>query len=333
MKKLIRSTLPVAVIFILVFWGNALAATFPGVVSQAMSTLDVEKGDKKVLMMTNIPYITVNGKPALSFLEQAQDITGCMVGKGNLFFFQRPQQHPLRLMLFKKSDGRAVIISRLQQDWFSETLNLSAETVLSPSFWKTVKEDYKAGADMFTLAVMANVWAKDGPYDFLKAAELHNHICPGLTSGYLLAHYILDHYPLKKAEHYTVIASPVWCKEDAFQVILDCTPGKKGLVVKPLSDEQIQRISIVDPACILLVWNNKTKTGKGMALSFHFDRLRALTSEGSPKAAAVLAALPQLDRPDQFVSTSAVFDLNETLYTDIQQAGSNPYEIAGLVKK
>ena len=81
---------------------------------------------------------------------------------------------------------------------------------------------------MFTLASMANVWAKGGPYDFLKSAELHNHICPGLTSGYLMAHYILDHFPLKDGERYTVVACPVWCKEDAFQVVMDCTPGKKG---------------------------------------------------------------------------------------------------------
>jgi hypothetical protein len=47
----------------------------------------------------------------------------------------------------------------------------------------------------------------------------------------------------------------------------------------------------------------------------------------------VLATLDHLDKPEQFVSSSAEFDLNEKLYQDIAQAGCNPYEAAGLMKK
>jgi len=180
---------------------------------------------------------------------------------------------------------------------------------------------------------VANVWAKDGPYDFLKSAELHNHICPGLTSGYLMAHYILNHYPLKKDEKYTVVACPVWCKEDALQVVLDCTPGKKGLVVKPLSDEQKERISIANPAGMVLVWNAEKKSGKGAALSFNFDTLRALSPKDTPKAAMVLAAVEHLNQPERFVTTAAEFDIDEKLFEAITRAGSNPWEVTGLVKK
>jgi hypothetical protein len=34
----------------------------------------------------------------------------------------------------------------------------------------------------------------------------------------------------------------LFLKEDAVQVILDCTPGKQRLIVKPLSDQQLQQI-------------------------------------------------------------------------------------------
>jgi formylmethanofuran dehydrogenase subunit E-like metal-binding protein len=319
-------------LFLVLAVGVAQAATFETLLSGAMTTLSVARDDAGLLVMTNAPYVSVDGACALPYLDGTQKATGCTVGRGNLLFFQRPQSHPLRLMLFKKSSGDAVIISRDNQGWSSETLNLSARNISDPSFWEKSKT-FKAGRDLFSLAAMANVWAKGGPYDFLKSAELHNHICPGLTSGYLMAHYILDSYPLKTGERYTIIACPVWCKEDAFQVVMDCTPGKKGLIVKRLSQEQRDNIAVANPAGMVLVWNSEKKSGKGAALSFDFDRLKALSPKDTPKAAMVLNVIGHLDDPGRFVSTAAEFDLTETLFNQIVQAGNNPYEVAGLTKK
>ncbi len=176
-------------------------------------------------------------------------------------------------------------------------------------------------------------WAQGAPYDFLKAAELHNHICPGLTSGYLLAHFILEHYPLAPEERYTIVSSPVWCKEDALQVILDCTPGKKGLVVKSLSKAQKEKISVPNPAGFLLIWNTKTKTGKGAALSFDFKEFKALYPENTPKAASLLSTIPHLKTPERFVSVAREFTLDETRYKAMIQASTNPYRVAGLMAK
>jgi formylmethanofuran dehydrogenase subunit E-like metal-binding protein len=319
-------------VFTMIFCGVALATPFEETVSQGMKTLGVSKGDPQLLLMTNATYVMVDGAPALSYLDQAQNLTGCMVGKANLLFFQRTQSHPLRLMLFKKESGQAVVISLEDKAFVSEAMDLSPTSISQPAFWEKAKE-FKAGKDMFTLAAIANVWAKGGPYDFLKSAELHNHICPGLTSGYLLAHYILNKYPLKEGERYTIVSSPVWCKEDALQVVLDCTPGKKGMVVKPLSKKQLEAVSVPNPAGMVLIWNEKQKSGKGVALSFNFDSIQSLSPKDTPKAATVLAAVDQLDHPEKFVSTGAEFDLTEALYDGITEAGSNPYELAGLVKK
>jgi formylmethanofuran dehydrogenase subunit E-like metal-binding protein len=268
MKKQIRSTLALALGLVFLCCAAATAAPFETAVSTAMQTLSLGKGDSQLLLMTDAPYVRVDGQNALPYLATAQDLTG----------------------------------------------------------------DSQAGQDLFTLAAIANVWAKDGPYDFLKSAELHNHICPGLTSGYLIAHYIQKRYPLAPGERYTVLASPVWCKEDALQVVLDCTPGKNSLIVKPLSEKQKAAVSVPNPAGLLLVWNAKQKTGRGVALSFDFDRLRSLAPEGAPKAASVLAALDHLGEPERFVSAAATFDLDESRYQRMIEAGSNPYEVVGLVK-
>ena len=191
------SALLVFVIWFSFSFGDMVSADpFADAVSRAMHSLAVSKDDPELLMMTDATYLKIDAADALPYLGQARALTGCTVGKGNLLFFQRPQAHPLRLMLYVKKSGQPVIISRVGTTWVSETLDLSGKTITTPDFWEKAKV-LEAGKDMFSLAAIANVWAHNRPYDFLKSAELHNHICPDLTSGYLIAHYILAHYPLK----------------------------------------------------------------------------------------------------------------------------------------
>jgi formylmethanofuran dehydrogenase subunit E-like metal-binding protein len=331
-KKKSGNSLIFAFLFSFVLFGQVSAATLTGAVSRAMNSLSVTKNAPGLLLLTDATYVKVEGACALPYLNQAQELTGCTVGKGNLLFFQRPQAHPLRLMLYRKDSGNAVVVSRVGQTWLSEALSLDAKTISTPEFWKKAKA-FNAGKDLFSLAIIANTWAKNGPYDFLKSAELHNHIGPGLTSGYLIAHYILSRYPLKKGERYTVVACPVWCKEDAIQVILDCTPGKMGLIVKPLSHQQRSQVAVHRPAGLVLIWNGQKKSGRGAALSFDFDSLSALAPKNCHQVAAALATLDILDEPERFVSTAAEFKLNEERYQQIIQAGSNPYEVLGLLRK
>jgi len=310
--------------------GFAAMPTITPVIEKAMTTLKVTKADSNFLVLTNATSVITDGKSSLPILKQVQEATGAMVGKGNLLFFQRAQNAPLRIMLFKKSDRNAVIISANQSKWTVDILDFTLKSISNPDFWKDAMDKYAAGRDLFSLATLGNAWAEEAPYDFLKSAELHNHICPGLTSGYLMAHFILDHYPLEKGQKYTIISSPVWCKEDAFQVVMDQTPGKRGLVVKPLSEKQKENISIPNPAGMVLIWDEKQKTGKGVALSFDFNTLKGLYPKDTPKAASILYTAPYLSSPDKFVSTAKEFDIDETMFNAIREAGSNPWESAGL---
>lgn len=79
-----------------------------------------------------------------------------------------------------------------------------------------------------------------------------------------------------------------------------------------------------------MIWNDQDKAGRGAALSFDFDRLSVQAPKNCPKAATMLAAL---DKPDRFVSTAAEFTLNDERYQQIIQAGSNPYEVLGLLRQ
>ena len=89
MKKAFTATVYVCVLLLCIV-SVATASTVNQHVEKAMKTLDLKKGSPNLLVMTNAPYATDNGASALPYLDQAQTLTGCTVGKGNLLFFQRP---------------------------------------------------------------------------------------------------------------------------------------------------------------------------------------------------------------------------------------------------
>ena len=129
-----------------------------------------------------------------------------------------------------------------------------------------------------------------------------------------------------------MISSPVWCKEDAFQVILDLTPGKGGIIVNNLNQTQKDKVSVDHPAGILLITDNKTGAGRGVAFSFDFDKINQLAPKDTPKAALVLAIVDYLDQPSRFLSVAKEFDVTSEMAGEIITAGFNPYEVAGLTK-
>jgi formylmethanofuran dehydrogenase subunit E-like metal-binding protein len=297
-----------------------------------MEDLSVKKHDQRLLVLTNAIYVKLQGKDCLNYVKILEEKTGCSVGNTNMLFFQRPQNHPLRIVLFRKDTGDTVAISCDNKKCVSEKFNMSVAAASGKDFWKNSKS-LIIGSDIFSIATIAGSWALGAPYDFLKCAELHNHICPGLTSGYFIAKTIIKNYPLKKGESYTFVSCPVWCKEDAIQVILDATPGKQKMVVKNLTDSQKKNLTVKNPAGILLIWNKKEEKGRGIIFSMDFDKARKLVVEGSPKAAIVFAMIPLLNKPEEFVTAVAEFDITPKIYEGMLAAGTNPYEIAGSIKK
>ena len=333
MNKRALTIIVVALVLGLAWALPAAAGSVGEAAEEAMKTLDITKGDKNLLVLTNAPYVMVHGAPALPALAEVETAAGCSVGQGNLLFFLRIQNHPLRFMFFNKKTNEAVIVSFKDHKPIFEKVDLSPKAISDPKFRERNTAQLAVGGDIFTLAGIAVAWAKGAPFDFLKCAELHDHICPGLMSGYLIAKYILEKYPLGKGDQYVWVSCPVWCKEDALQIMLDCTPGKKRLVMKRLSEEQQKKISFDKrPAGMLLIWNNEKQTGKGAAFSYDSDYLTSLAEKGVSKLGRVYAAADHLDQPEKCVAVEAEFDLDGEKYTKIMQAGFNPYEVVGLVK-
>ena len=102
--------------------------------------------------------------------------------------------------------------------------NIKNDTAADPKNFGAIQKQLKG--DTFSVVTLLTSRAKGAPYDFMKCCEYHNHYCPGITSGYLIAKYIEKHYPAGPGHRYIWFACPPWCKDDAVSTVLDLTPGK-----------------------------------------------------------------------------------------------------------
>ncbi|MEA2062402.1 MAG: FmdE family protein, partial [Gemmatimonadota bacterium] len=196
--------------------GHLEAADMKTLLNGAMESLGEVKGSPGLCVLTDANYVNLNGKSAVGYVDLIQEVTGCSVGRGNLLFFQRKQSHPLIIALLKKDTRDCVVIRHDGREAGSVKVNIHPDSVAAPGAWERVSESL--GSDAFALVNIGDAWAGGAPYDFLKCAELHNHICPGLCSGYFIAKFIQEKYPLAEGESYSFIACPNWCKDDAVQV-------------------------------------------------------------------------------------------------------------------
>ncbi|MCF8011924.1 MAG: hypothetical protein K9L17_12350 [Clostridiales bacterium] len=372
-----RFFLPVAVILLLVFPAFAFAGTAEDVEafvgqdnatsrhmigakasSAAMDKLSFTRGDSNILAMTDAGYAIINGKTTEKCVDGITAVSGCTVGAGNLLMVQRSKEKPLWFAFFDKNTGQLVYM-QVKESVINKSVDeieqmaaediftiISRENVVienlmnNPGKWKDAAANKVFGGNEFSLIGIANIWAHpDCTYDFLQAAEFHNHLCPGVTSGYLIIKYLDRYLPLQQGEGYNIIACPNWCKEDAFQAVLDATPGKRGLYVKKLTAEQEKQLlpEAKNIAGLYIRWDGSS--GDGLALGFDFDKVRALANTKDFSGPGWIAKLKMnmvlmdyLDNPGALVKTIKSFKVDQAELTNLQSAGVNPLQELGLMK-
>ncbi len=332
---------------------------------KAMEELKFEKGDTNILLMTDAGYVPeIEGYTTEEALDGAAITSGASVGKRNLINVHRPYNAPLWFAFFDKEskkciylevDGKAVktyldkediegFMKLKDEEIFSKISieNIDADKLLnSPEEWQKKMEAKVFGGNEFSIITIANVWAEDMPWELLKSAEFHNHICPGLTSGYMIAQYLKRELPLGKGEEYQILAVPPWCKDDALQVIFDSTVGKRRMVVKTVEKPVPSGL-----AGIYIKWNKKEGKGNGVVLTFDWGK--ACKDAGINRAdfkdfksykwwwtrlKLDLWMMDYLDKPEYLVSKAAEFDVDGEMLNKLKTAGVNPLEELGFVQK
>jgi hypothetical protein len=84
-------------------------------------------------------------------------------------------------------------------------------------------------ANEFRIVTIANAVASGVPAYAVRASEFHDHYCPGVTSGIMMAQVMKEYFAkMGGAKAWFVHGLQPWCKEDALMVMLNATPGKSG---------------------------------------------------------------------------------------------------------
>ena len=306
----------------------------------AMTELGFEKGDANVLAVTNAGYPVINGQTTDLCLDAVMEISGCTPGKENLANILSAPWKPLWFGFFNKNTGEAVYM-KMNADAsgfeIQDKDKIDTETILA-------NVDSWDPGNFSHMLPIANIWAHDKTsYTFMKSVQLHDHLCPGVSSGLLLAKYMERELPIENpaSQSYSVIACPNWCKDDYFQIAWDCTPGKSGLFVKSLTADETSALTEKNNgtrvAGIFIRWDASSKSGDGLVLGFNFSKAESMSNADIWPSWAYrlkedVVLMDAIDSPEDFVSTIKEFSLsNNNELVALQSAGVHPLKVLGVL--
>lgn len=329
--------------------GMAAETDSQELMAQVFTTAETELGSigpEDILIITDI------GSPAESyvFLDSfySESYGRDLKYTENLLVVQNARNAPLWFAFFDKSSGNCTFIEvsygneseiSYQVTENIDFSNLSKNKKSIAAWNKKVNSTIFDGRE-FAILTISNGWATGNlNYELMQCLEIHNHFCPGVSSGFVLANWMEENYPLKEGVSYTVFSCPNWCKEDVFVKRWDVTPGKGGIFVSALTDEDIKAIGN-SPAGIFVVTDKNAGTMKAVVLGFDFNVVN--TNCGAKKddpawVSKYLADLWLMDRnnwdEEGLVTEIAVIDIDDATLNEMKRAGSNPYEVLGLLNK
>lgn len=312
---------------------------------QAMDHIGAKQGDTNLLVLTNAPSVQMGGQPALPYMDVAMQVTGCTLGTRSLLAIQSGPTEALWFSLYNRDNGQLGYMVSGKSGFKVQYVDARPQTVLTSKGWSQAAKGIIA-PNMFRTVGISLVWAASPPWNTLKAIQLHNHICPGLSAGIAVSEYIMKNLPPAPGEKVVFVGAPPFCAMDAYQMLFDATSGKKGSFSMLVGNEVLKEHGYKNsPACIYLRVNPKKDTCKGAILTFDFDKAAGLAGltyadlspKGGPsnpmfyisrvKIARVLAGL-STKRKMGLVAVDKTFEGNAELAKFIENANADPYGFA-----
>lgn len=328
-----------AALILILLWmplsGIAAISDVTPLINDAMELLELEKDSEDLGVLTNAHYVLLDGQTTEKYVYAIEKLTSCSVGKGNLLFFNERPKNALIIVLAHRTTRQCVVIRYDGIRGKFNTLSLKKSNIQDSDFFYNASSG-ASGKETFHIATILTAWFNGAPFDFLQSAELHGHVCPGIIFGYFTAKSIAAKYPLRGREKYIFIASPNECKDDAIQVILGLTPGKKNLIVKPVNKVKIKKPTGTIITGILIKWSENDNKGSGVVLGIDIDAVKAIVEvdQHMPRNLKVLAVGKLLKHLPDFLSFfSAVreFPVTKDLKEKLIDAGTNPYVVLDMM--
>ncbi|SFM60562.1 FmdE family protein [Thermodesulforhabdus norvegica] len=296
-----------------------------------------------LVLITNAAYAQIYGESTHAVVDGFSDVLGVKRGKGSLIEVHSSSWAPLWSALFDKKSGYCVYIELAEGSGANHlTIKISAERIDADYVishvgeWTEKQANKVFGGNEFRIISIANAVAEGAPELAVRAFEFHDHYCPGVTSGIIMALYLLEHFPPRNGSGYFIHGVDPWCKEDAFLTILNATPGKKQYAVYyPSDDDRAQRTDEGRDASTIAYRQREDGSWEGVVLSFSWGDP---TCPGSGRSLDRMLCmdlwyLDRLDRPEEFVKVIKQFELPSGITPqDWARPGVDPLKELGLAR-
>ncbi len=308
---------------------------------------------ENLIVLSNAGYAEIGGRPTMGTLDGLGFVTGASRGRNTLLEIHSHAAKPLYAAIYDTASG---LFAYLQVDPAFPGFNvppadMAAADLFSIQSVMNIEPEYlyanvaEAGArfgekifggNEFALVTIANAAAAGAPAYAVRSFEFHDHYCPGVTSGIMMAQFAKENLPLASASgSYFVQGVQPWCKEDALMVMLNATPGKRGYAVTFPADADKARWLPEFQNASTIIYRKDGDTGRwdGRVLGFAWGATDCPTFGNGviDKLCTDLWYLERLDSPEDYVSVLHSFTLPEGASPkDYARPGVDPMEMLGL---
>jgi formylmethanofuran dehydrogenase subunit E-like metal-binding protein len=241
---------------------------------KAFSEIGLQKGDENLLVLTNAGYGQIGTQTSEAFLDIARETTGCSVGTRSLLAVHKSVNDPLWCSIFRKDTRKLIFSKWTGQGFVQQVIDVSPEKILTPEGWKTAAVGL-IGQNIFSVVSISLTWEARPPWPLLLAATFHDHFCPGVNAGYVIAEYCRDKMALGPGEQYLFVTAPAICPADALQVMFNTTAGKNSgyaMSITPANLAKYERDK-VQPMTVAMRVNRKSDTCEGIVFGFDWNKV------------------------------------------------------------
>ena len=178
-----------------------------------MTASDVSPG--RLIALSNAGYVEINGQSVFAAQDGLARVTRARRGNNELLEVHSAYNAPLWFAVYDRETGKCAY---LEPAAGSDPAACSTDTMTDAPLFKiremeTVNADYLYqhaeafdekmknklfGGNAFRIIAMANAVDAGAPTRVVKAFEFHDHYCPGVSSGIMMADFIKQHLPLHR---------------------------------------------------------------------------------------------------------------------------------------
>lgn len=295
-----------------------------------MTASNVSPG--RLIAMSNAGYVEINGQSVFAAQDGLARVTRARRGHNELLEVHSTFNAPLWFAVYDRKTGKCAYLEPAADidpaAWSKRTApdahfftvraveTVSAEYLYqhAPAFDEKMKNKL-FGGNAFRVIAMANAVDAGAPTRVVKTFEFHDHYCPGVSSGIMMADFIKQHLHLAPNGKYFIQSVQPWCKEDALIVMLNTTPGKGGYAVTYPTDADKARWTDAAKDAATIVYRKNPETGiwDGMVLGFTWPETGCPDFGKSVvgKLCGDLFFIKNLQSPEKFVKVIHRFTLDE----------------------